>query len=199
MQEGQVTVGTRTVPLPQPNIFIATQNPVEHEGTYPLPEAQIDRFMVKLLVQYPEPQDYPAIIDNTTGITDPQVKAVIRGEEILAMRRAVRQVEISRPVLDYAVRLVVATQPEHTTVDRVKEAVALGVSPRGVQALVVMGKVKALLDGRTSVSCEDLRTVALPSLRHRVLLSYRAAAKSITQDQVIEAVLQSVPETAPVR
>jgi len=115
------------------------------------------------------------------------------------MRRAVRQVEISRPVLDYAVRLVVATQPEHTTVDRVKEAVALGVSPRGVQALVVMGKVKALLDGRTSVSCEDLRTVALPSLRHRVLLSYRAAAKSITQDQVIEAVLQSVPETAPVR
>ncbi|MBP7050971.1 MAG: MoxR family ATPase [Phycisphaerae bacterium] len=195
MQEGQVTVGTRTVPLPQPNIFIATQNPVEQEGTYPLPEAQIDRFMVKLLVRYPDPADYHAIIDNTTGVTSPAIQAVISGEKILTMRRWVRQVEISRPVLDYAVRLVVATQPEHTSLDLVKEAVSLGVSPRGVQSLVVMGKVKALLDGRTSVSCKDLQSVALATLRHRVLLSYRAAAQRITQDQVVEAVLQSTPTT----
>lgn len=199
MQEGQVTVGTRTVPLPQPNIFIATQNPVEHEGTYPLPEAQIDRFMVKLLVRYPEPTDYHAIIDNTTGVQDGEVRAVMSGEEILSLRRWVRQVEISRPVLDYAVRLVVATQPEHTSLDLVKDAVCLGVSPRGVQSLVVMGKVKALLDRRTSVSCPDLRAVALPTLRHRVMLNYRAAAQSITQDQVIEAVLKAVPETAAAR
>jgi len=195
MQEGQVTVGTRTIPLPQPNIFVATQNPIEQEGVYPLPEAQIDRFMIKLLVHYPDPADYPTIIDNTTGVTSPAVRAVVSGEKILAMRRYVRQVEIGRPVLDYAVRLVVATQPQHTGLDLVKESVALGASPRGVQSLVVMGKVKALLDGRTSVSCQDLRSVALATLRHRVMLSYRAAAQRITQDHVVEAVLKSTPAT----
>jgi len=195
MQEAQVTVGTKTVALPQPNIFVATQNPVEQEGTYPLPEAQVDRFMIKLKVRYPEPNDYHAIIDHTTGVEMPKVEAVLTGEKILAMRQWVRQVEISRPVLDYAVRLVVATQPEKSSVDLVKETVTLGVSPRGVQSLVVMGKVKALLDGRTSVSCQDIQAVALPTLRHRIMLNYRAASQRIDQDQVVQTVLNAVPQT----
>jgi MoxR-like ATPase len=193
MQEGQVTIGTRTIPLPQPNIFIATQNPVEQEGVYPLPEAQLDRFLVKLKVHYPQPQEYHRIIQQTTGILEPQIGAVMDGESILAIRKTIRQVEITERILNYAISLVVASQPQNSTLDPVKSHVILGASPRGVQALVKLAKVRALLDGRTSVSCRDIRDSAYSALRHRIVLNFSALSAKVNQDTIIEALLDKVP------
>lgn len=194
MQEGQITVGTRTIPLPQPNIFIATQNPVEQEGTYPLPEAQLDRFLVKLKVHYPKPQEYHRIIQQTTGVQEPQIGAVLDGERILSIRKTIRQVEVTDRVLNYAINLVVASQPQNSTLDLVRSHVILGASPRGVQALVKTAKVRALLDGRTSVSCRDIRDGAYSALRHRMMLNFSAVSSKVTQDSIIEAILDKVPE-----
>jgi len=194
MQEGQVTVGTGTIPLPQPNIFIATQNPVEQDGTYPLPEAQLDRFLIKLRVEYPKPHEYHQIIKQTTGTLESHIETAMNADKISAIRKIVKQVEISEKVLNYAINLVVASQPQNTNIDFVKTNVLLGTSPRGVQALVKMAKVRALLDGRTSISCNDIKSVAYQTLRHRILLNFSAVAMKITQDNVIEAILQAVPE-----
>jgi MoxR-like ATPase len=194
MQEGQVTVGTGTIPLPQPNIFIATQNPVEQDGTYPLPEAQLDRFLIKLKVEYPKPHEYHQIIKQTTGTLESHIETAMNAEKISAIRKIVKQVEISEKVLNYAINLVVASQPQNTNIDFVKTNVLLGTSPRGVQALVKMAKVRALLDGRTSISCNDIKSVAYQTLRHRILLNFSAVAMKVTQDKVIEAILEAVPE-----
>ena len=192
MQEGQVTIGTRSIALPQPNIFIATQNPVEHEGTYPLPEAQLDRFLIKLKLRYPKADEYHTIIQQTTGTKNAAANAVVNAEQVRNMQQIVRQVEISRHVLDYAVNLVVASQPENSQLAIVRDNVVLGASPRGVQSLVVMAKVKALLDGRTSVSYQDLRAVVFVTLRHRIFLNYRAISQRITQDEVVKAIAAEV-------
>jgi MoxR-like ATPase len=194
MQEGQVTVGTRLIPLPQPNIFIATQNPIEQEGTYPLPEAQLDRFLVKLKVQYPKLHDYHRIIQQTTGTQEPHVETAMDGEKILSIRKIVRQVEISERILNYAIGLVVASQPQNSDIDLIKSHVTLGASPRGVQSLVKMAKIRALLDGRTSVSCRDIKKGAYQTLRHRIVLNFSAVAAKVTQDKIIEAILDTVPE-----
>lgn len=196
MQEGQVTVGTETVALPQPNIFVATQNPVEQEGTYPLPEAQIDRFLAKLKVQYPQPQEYHRIIQQTTGTIEPHIEPVLNSEKILSIRKIVRQVEISEKILNYAINLVIASQPPNTNLDIVKSNVTLGASPRGIQALVLIGKVRALLDGRTSVSCRDIRETAYQALRHRIVLNFSAVSAKLTPDKIIEAILEAVPQSA---
>jgi MoxR-like ATPase len=195
MQERQVSVSRRTIPLPAPFIVVATQNPIEQEGTYPLPEAQVDRFMVKLLIGYPEEREYHDILQRTTEVAMPDVAPVSSGEEILAMRRITRSVAISEQVRGYAIRLVMATQPGSPHAPAaVNNAVALGSSPRGAQGLILLGKVRAILGGRFAVSCADLRAVALPVLRHRVLLGFQGQSDRVNPDDIIRAVVSSVGE-----
>ncbi|UCG16968.1 MAG: MoxR family ATPase [Phycisphaerales bacterium] len=195
MQERQISVSRRTVRLPEPFIVMATQNPIEQEGTYPLPEAQLDRFLVKLLIDYPAEREYHDILGRTTGVDLPTVEPVSTGEEITAMRRIARSVEVTEQVRTYAIRLVMATQPGSPHAPAaVNQAVALGSSPRGAQGLLLMGKVRCLVDGRFAVSCEDIRNVALPVLRHRVLLKFEAQADRVNPDDLINAALSSVSE-----
>jgi MoxR-like ATPase len=199
MQEAQVSVGTRTINLPQPNIVIATQNPIEQDGTYPLPEAQLDRFLVKLIVGYPKRNEYEKILELTTGSKMPQLKQIASGEDILRLRKIVRSVEVSHQVQDYAVKIVMATQPgtEFVT-NEVRDNVALGSSPRGAQGLMLMGKVRALLDGRFAVSCQDVRDVAKPVLRHRIMLNFHGYSNKVSVDSLINGVLEKVPEVSEV-
>ena len=194
MQERQVTVGRRTIRLDEPYCVMATQNPVEQEGTYPLPEAQLDRFLLKLLVGYPAEGEYHAILDRTTGADTVQMEPVADGATIVRMRQVARAVAEPQAARAYAVRLVMATQPtsEHAP-EAVTANASLGASPRGVQGLILAGKVRALLDGRFAVSTDDVGAVALPVLRHRVLLNYRAQAGNVTADDLVGAVLKAVP------
>ncbi len=192
MQEGQVTVGRETVILPRPNFFIATQNPVEHEGTYPLPEAQLDRFLVKLIVDYPQKSEYREIIAHTTGLRGTITRPVLSAQQILHMQQTVREVEVPDLVLDYAVDIVRASQPQCSSLAVVRDNVVLGASPRAVQALVMMGKVRALVDGRVSVSAADIAISVLPVLRHRVILNYNAAANGLDVFKVIKQILESI-------
>ncbi len=195
MQERQISVSRNTVRLPEPFIVVATQNPVEQEGTYPLPEAQLDRFLVKLLVDYPKEEEYHDILERTTGKDMPSISPVASGEEILAMRRMVRSVPVSKQVRGYAIRLIMATQPGSPYAPAaVNNSVDLGASPRGAQGLLLMGKVRALLDGRFAVSCDDIRGAALPVLRHRILLSFEGQSDRVNPDDLIRAVLNSVGE-----
>jgi MoxR-like ATPase len=195
MQERQISVSRRTIRLPEPFIVIATQNPIEQEGTYPLPEAQLDRFLVKLLVGYPTEREYRDILERTTGTAMPTIEPVSCGEEILAMRRIARSVAVSDQVSGYAVRLVMATQPGSAHAPAaVNNAVALGSSPRGAQGLLLMGKVRALLGGRYAVSCQDIRDVALPVLRHRILLSFEGHSERVNPDDLVRAAVGSVSE-----
>jgi MoxR-like ATPase len=194
MQERQISVGRRTIKLEEPYCVMATQNPVEQEGTYPLPEAQLDRFPLKLLVDYPEEEEYRAILERTTGTDDAKVEAVTDGAEILRMRETVRSVPVPAVAMDHAIRLVMATQPgRDSSPAMVNENVALGASPRGAQALLLAAKVAALLDGRYAVSTEDVRKVAPACLRHRVMINFHGMAEGFTADQVVGAVLDAVP------
>ncbi len=191
MQEQQVTVGGETRALPQPFAVLATQNPVEQEGTYPLPEAQLDRFLFKLLVGYPREQDYQAILERTTGGAPPQVPAVASAEDVLAMRELVRAVPVPEAARLLATRLVMATQPKSPYAsERVNRFVMLGSSPRGAQALVLAGKVSALRDGRFAVATADIVRHALPALRHRVLLNFEALGQGLTTDELLGELLQ---------
>ena len=195
MQEHQISVARQTVRLPEPFMVLATQNPVEQEGTYPLPEAQLDRFLMKVLVSYPSEAEYPLILARTTGAQTAAVEPVTDGEEILRMRQVVRQIELSDPVSRYATRLIMATQPGSAYAPpRVSREVELGSSPRGLQGLILLGKVRALLDGRFAVSCRDIREIALPVLRHRLLLRFEAQAQRVRPDDVLNEVIAAVPE-----
>ncbi len=197
MQERQVSLGRDTLDLPEPFMVLATQNPIEQEGTYPLPEAQLDRFMVKLLVGYPGEDEYASILQRTTGDTPPTVNRVCSAEDILAMRHTVRQVAVSDQVFKYATRLVMATQPGSPyATDQINQHVRMGASPRAGQSLLLLGKVQALLDGRYAVSADDLRKVAIPVLRHRLLLSFEAQAEGLDIDAVLGQMLQVVKETS---
>jgi MoxR-like ATPase len=190
MQERTVTVGTQTRALPAPFFVLATQNPIELEGTYPLPEAQLDRFFFKLLVPFPTEHDLLEIARRTTGESTPQLKAVADAGAILAAQRVVREVPIAEHVLRYAARVIGATHPDRSSVETVKRYVRWGASPRGLQTLVLGGKVRALLEGRYNVAFDDLSAVAPAALRHRVFLQFEAEADGITTDRIIGDVLE---------
>ena len=196
MQERQISVAKRTIILDEPYCVMATQNPVEQEGTYPLPEAQLDRFLMKIVVGYPRVEDYREIIDRTTGSEGAKPQAVSGAEEILAMREVVRSVPVPDHVKDHAIRLVVGTQPKSDFAPAlVNENVALGASPRGVQALILVGKVNALIAGRYSVNCEDVRRAAADVLRHRLIVNFHGQADGVSADDIVNAVLAAVAPT----
>jgi MoxR-like ATPase len=194
MQELSVTVGGVHHPLSRPFFVLATQNPIEMEGTYPLPEAQLDRFLLKLKVRYPSPAELAEIIERTTTAQTESVHKVAAGAEVELLKSLVREVPVAQPVKEYVTRLVLATRPEHDEAPAmVRRFVRYGSSPRGAQALVLGGKVQALMDGRFNVSFEDIRAVVFPSLRHRLILSFEGEAEGIDPDQIIEDVLAHVP------
>ncbi len=197
MQEKQISVGSRTIILEEPFCVMATQNPVEQEGTYPLPEAQLDRFLFKLIVGYPTEEDYRTILRRTTANDEIELGAVSDSATIVRMRRVVRGTAVPEHVESEAIRLVMATQPGNQYApDSVHRLVALGASPRGVQALILAGKVRALLAGRYAVAGEDLRAVAHDVLRHRVLVNFQGMSDGITPDNIITEVLNHVPSVA---
>ena len=190
MQERTVTVGNETRALPSPFFVLATQNPIELEGTYPLPEAQLDRFFFKVLVPFPSETELLEIARRTTGGALPELNTVGDAEAIVGAQRVAREVPIADHVLRYAARLVMATHPNRTELDSVRKYVRYGASPRGLQTLVLAGKVRALLEGRYNVAFEDLAAVAHPALRHRVFLQFEAEADSVTTDQIVDEILE---------
>jgi len=199
MQEHTVSVARTVHRLEEPFYVLATQNPIEMEGTYPLPEAQLDRFFFKLIVDYPTHEDLAEILDRTTKREMPKGEKVVDGAAITKWQGFVRDVAAAPHVTDYAVRLVMATQPgSDNATEMVNKYVRYGSSPRGAQALLLGGKVNALREGRFNVSFEDIRRVALPSLRHRVLLNFEAEADGIGSDEIISDVVANVGTTVEV-
>jgi MoxR-like ATPase len=195
MQELAVTVGKIQHPLERPFFVLATQNPIEMEGTYPLPEAQIDRFFFKIRLTSPDLQDLTGIIDRTTGGTDEPVTRIIGGAEVETMKRWVREVPIATHLKEYVSRIIMNTHPDcESAPDSIKRFVRYGSSPRGAQALVLAGKAMALLAGRFNVSGDDITRAALPALRHRIILSFEGEAEGVTPDRLVTAVLQRVTE-----
>jgi MoxR-like ATPase len=195
MQEKRVTVGGNTYDLDAPFFVMATQNPLEMEGTYPLPEAQLDRFFFKLLLKTSSLEELVEIAERTTGRELSEVKEVSHGEDILRMRALARQVPAARHVKEYAAKVVLATQPENSSATPlVKKYVRYGASPRGMQALILGAKVRALIDQRYNVAFDDLRTVACPALRHRIILNFEGEAESVDRDSIIREILQQTPE-----
>jgi MoxR-like ATPase len=200
MQEHSVTVGGTIHILKEPFFVMATQNPIEQEGTYPLPEAQLDRFLLKLVVGYSTREELGTILDRTTRGERPKAEKVLDGETLLRLQSLVRDVIIAPHVQDYAIRLALGTHPNGPfAADVTNKYIRWGSSPRGVQTLVLAAKVRSLLDGRFNVSFEDLRRVYLPSLRHRVLLNFEAQAEGIDPDEVLLKILDAIPEKAETR
>ena len=197
MQEKQVTAGGEIRKLAEPFFVLATQNPIDQEGTYPLPEAQLDRFFFKLLVGYPTAGELTEIINRTTEGVGVTVEKVLDRENLQALQRLVREVPVASHVKDYAVRLVLATHPKTVTaVPIANQYLRFGSSPRGAQTLILAGKVRALTQGRFNVGFEDIETVAAATLRHRLILNFEAEAEGITTDQIVAEVLQGVPKEA---
>ncbi|MDQ1404152.1 MAG: MoxR-like ATPase [Actinomycetota bacterium] len=194
MQERSVTVAGETRSLPRPFFVMATQNPLEMEGTYPLPEAQLDRFLLKVLVPFPPAADLVAIVDRTTSGPIPDVDPVLDGPTLTEMISLTRQVPVASHLVEHAVALVLATHPNaEGAPESVSRYVRFGASPRGAQALVLGAKAAALLDGRPNVSAEDIRTIAPAVLRHRLVLGYEAGADGVSADDLIATVLEVVP------
>ncbi len=191
MQEQSVTVGGTRHVLEQPFLVLATQNPLEMEGTYPLPEAQLDRFFFKLRVEYPSAEELHEILDRTTGSETPEVRKVIQQTgDITSLRLLVRGVPVTREIQAYAVGMVMATHPEHPTASGLaKKYVRYGASPRGAQSILLAAKIVALLDDRYHVSRHDISKVALPALRHRLILNFEGEAEGKTTDEIIQALL----------
>jgi MoxR-like ATPase len=198
MQEQNVTVGGKAHRLENPFMVLATQNPIEMEGTYPLPEAQVDRFFFKLLLEYPTREELSRIADLTTAASLGPLGEVLDADAILQMRQWVREVPLAETVKDYAVRLVLATHPQHSRSDGrtslARKFVLYGSSPRGLQSLILAAKARALLSGRPNVSFEDIRVMLRPSLRHRLILNLEADAEGIDAGKVLSEVLEQVPE-----
>ncbi|GAB4578754.1 MAG: MoxR family ATPase [Anaerolineales bacterium] len=193
MQEGRATVAGETHHLPQPFFVLATQNPIEMEGTYPLPEAQLDRFLYKIDVPYPDESQLIEIARRTTGATLPTPERVTDGSTLLTMRGLAREVPVADEVYRYAARIVGATHPASSHApDTVKRNLRVGASPRGVQALILAGKVEALLDNRKAVAIDDLRRVARPALRHRLILNFEAQAEGVLPDTIVGEILEKV-------
>lgn len=195
MQEKQVTAAGEIRKLAEPFFVLATQNPIDQEGTYPLPEAQLDRFFFKLLVGYPNARELTEVLNRTTERIRIEVGKVLDGASLLELQRLVREVPVASHVKDYAVRLVLATHPKtDTAVSISNQYLRFGSSPRGGQTLMLAGKVRALTQGRFNVSFEDIEAVAMPALRHRLILNFEAEAEGITTDQIIGRVLAEVPK-----
>jgi MoxR-like ATPase len=193
MQEHGVTVAGTSYRLEEPFFVLATQNPIEMEGTYPLPEAQLDRFLFKLIVPSPTLGELAAIVERTTGVETPEVQHVLNGPQILTMRQVAREVPIASHVRDFAVRVILATHPRSETApDITNQFVRYGSSPRGAQALVLAAKIRALLDGRYNVAYDDIAAVAPAALRHRIILNFEGEAESIGTDAVIRAILDKL-------
>lgn len=199
MQERSVTVAGETYQLPKPFFVMATQNPLEQEGVYPLPEAQLDRFMLKLEVGYSGRAELSEILNRTTKGITAEIKPVLNAEQILAHQRLVTRVAIADHIQDYAVRLVLATHPGGEFASpTVNQFVRVGASPRAAQALVLSAKCRALVAGRPTVAVQDIKDVALPALRHRVVLNFEGEAEGLTPDRVVENIVQTLPEQATV-
>jgi MoxR-like ATPase len=195
MQEHRVSVGKRTHVLDEPFVVLATQNPLEMEGTYPLPEAQLDRFFFKLHVPFPGRDELHQILDLTTGAPMEKRAAVLHREDILQMQQLARQVPVARHVQDYAVRALQATHPDGPDApDLARRFVRYGSSPRGAQAVLLAAKIRALFEGRFAASVDDVRAALHPALRHRILLNFEGEAEGIKTDQVIDAILKAIPE-----
>ena len=198
MQEQTVTVAGVEYKLQLPFLVLATQNPLEMEGTYPLPEAQLDRFFLKLQVTYPSFEDLSEIVDRTTQRQEPLLEPILQAPRILDVQQFVRDVPIASHVKNYAIRLVMATHPQTPMAsEQVKQYVRYGSSPRGVQSLVLAGKVRALVQGRFHVSLEDIRAVALACLRHRLILNFEGEAEGVDSADLIRDILDHLPEQAP--
>jgi MoxR-like ATPase len=193
MQESSVTVANRTYKLESPFFVLATQNPLEMEGTYPLPEAQLDRFMFKVNVRYPSARDLVTVLERTTGVDVPHAQKVADGKQIMEMGKLALNTPVASHVNEYVARLVVASHPEDSTApERVRQFVRYGASPRGAQALILGGKINALLEGRFNVSFEDIQAVAPAALRHRLLLNFEGLAEGISTDVIIADLLSAV-------
>ncbi|MDX1961769.1 MAG: MoxR family ATPase [Pirellulales bacterium] len=198
MQEGTITSGGKQYILQKPFFVLATQNPIEQEGTYPLPEAQLDRFLYKLVVGYSSRADLATIVERTTKNEKVEPDKVMTGAEILEWQQLVREVILAKHLQDYIVRLILATHPGGALAAApTNQYLRWGASPRGAQTLALTAKVRALLEGRYNVGYDDIRRVFLPSLRHRVVLNFEAQAEGIEVDQVLLDILKSVPEKAP--
>ena len=195
MQEQRVTVAKQTFVLDPPFFVLATQNPLEMEGTYPLPEAQLDRFFMKLKVEFPTREHLHTILDRTTAAENPHARKIVTRERILEMKDLTRRVPVARNVQDFAVRVLEATHPESPGAPApTKKYVRFGSSPRGAQAILLGAKISALMGGRYAVSCDDIRKVAPACLRHRIILNFEGEAEGISTDGIVAEILKATPE-----
>ena len=194
MQERSVSYGGESFALPAPFFVLATQNPVEQAGTYPLPEAQLDRFLMFVRVAYPSIEEEKEILTRTTGTATASVDQVLNGSELIALQKLVRSVEISTPLVDYLTRIVRATRPGDSELQVVKDYLRWGAGPRAGQALVLCAKARALLSGHFAVTLEDIRSIAPAALRHRLLLNFQAEADGVSTDNIVERVFQQIDE-----
>ena len=195
MSEGSVTVAKQTHVLEKPFFVLATQNPLEMEGTYPLPEAQLDRFFFKLIVDFPDRDSLHTILDRTTAEEVPRLEQVIEKGRVVEMRELVRKVPLARAVQDYAVRVLQATHPETAEATPTsKQYLRYGASPRGLQAIILAAKIRALLEGRYAVAVDDIRAVAKPALRHRLILNFEGEAEGVEADTIIDEILKQTRE-----
>ena len=193
MGEKTVTVGGQTYALEEPFVVMATQNPIEQEGTYPLPEAQMDRFMFKLLVEFPSLEELGQIIDITVNNEKQEIHPILKGSEIMEMRKAIAEIPMTDAVKNYALRLILGTHPEvQDSPEFIKKYVTVGASPRAAQALFSAAKVRALMMGRYNVSFEDIKALAYPVLRHRLYLSFEALTDRMTPDDIITKLIDEI-------
>ena len=196
MQERSVTIGRHSFELEEPFFVLATQNPLEMDGTYPLPEAQLDRFLFKLHVPFPSHEDLHAIIDRTTQTHSPAVEAVLDKNAVLELRHLAMDVPVARHVQDFAIRIIEATHPDRSQApDIARQYIRYGASPRGAQSLVIAAKVRAILDARFAVSAADVRAVAIPALRHRIIRNFEGEAEGISTDAILSEILTATKET----
>jgi MoxR-like ATPase len=195
MQEKRITVGGKTRDLEPPFFVLATQNPIELEGTYPLPEAQLDRFMLNIVIDYLEKEQEIEVVRKTTGSSPEKIEKAVSGQEILQYQTLIRQIPASAEVMEYAVRLVRASRPGSPEApDFVNEWLSYGASLRASQYLVIGGKARALMHDRYNVSCEDIQALAKPVLRHRILTNFHAESENVKSDEIVQRLLESVPE-----
>ncbi|SCG82457.1 MoxR-like ATPase [Proteiniborus sp. DW1] len=193
MQEKTVTVGNTTYTMSKPFFVLATQNPIEMEGTYPLPEAQMDRFIFKLYVEFPKLEELSQIVSITTSVGEGELNKVSSGEELIKMTNIAKEVPIAKPVMEYAMKLILATHPEDvSSPDITRKYVRYGSSPRGAQAIIKAARVKALMEGRYNVSFDDINYAAYPVLRHRVLLNFEAVSDNISSEDIIKQIIEGL-------
>jgi MoxR-like ATPase len=195
MQEREISAGQTTYPLPDPFFVIATQNPIEQEGTYPLPEAQLDRFMFNVVVDYPSLKEEEQILSATTKGDKPELQGILSSKAILNLQKLVESVPASDHIIKYVARLVRATRPQDPSAPEItKQMIDWGAGPRAGQSLILGGKAMAAMDGRFSVAIDDIRKVAVPVLRHRLSTNFQASAEGVSTDQIIQKLLDNVPE-----